>query len=113
MNPRAQVWPGGAAPRGLRTRAGGGAGAGSRGTRAPRAGLGLPGRKAGGLCLGTERGHLVTESVCFAGTDRHELTSWKSFPSIFKFFTEASEAKTSSLKPALTRRSHRIKHEEL
>ncbi|XP_057163496.1 cotranscriptional regulator FAM172A isoform X8 [Ursus arctos] len=48
-----------------------------------------------------------------AGTDRHELTSWKSFPSIFKFFTEASEAKTSSLKPALTRRSHRIKHEEL
>nr|XP_058917454.1 cotranscriptional regulator FAM172A isoform X14 [Kogia breviceps] len=48
-----------------------------------------------------------------AGTDRHELTSWKSFPSIFKFFTEASEAKTSSLKPTLTRRSHRIKHEEL
>lgn len=50
--------------------------------------------------------------VC-AGTDRHELTSWKSFPSIFKFFTEASEAKSSSLKPALTRRSYRIKHEEL
>ncbi|XP_032131066.1 cotranscriptional regulator FAM172A isoform X4 [Cebus imitator] len=48
-----------------------------------------------------------------AGTDRHELTSWKSFPSIFKFFTEASEAKTSSLKPAVTRRSHRLKHEEL
>uniref|UniRef100_A0A8C6CPE3 ARB2 cotranscriptional regulator A n=1 Tax=Moschus moschiferus TaxID=68415 RepID=A0A8C6CPE3_MOSMO len=48
-----------------------------------------------------------------AGTDRHELTSWKSFPSIFKFFTEASEAKSSSPKPALTRRSHRIKHEEL
>ncbi|XP_036781590.1 cotranscriptional regulator FAM172A isoform X13 [Manis pentadactyla] len=48
-----------------------------------------------------------------AGTDRHELTSWKSFPSIFKFFTEASEAKSSSLRPALTRRSHRIKHEEL
>ncbi|KAM9730553.1 cotranscriptional regulator ARB2A isoform 7-T7 [Dama dama] len=48
-----------------------------------------------------------------AGTDRHELTSWKSFPSIFKFFTEASEAKNSSPKPALTRRSHRIKHEEL
>ncbi|XP_032332063.1 cotranscriptional regulator FAM172A isoform X4 [Camelus ferus] len=48
-----------------------------------------------------------------AGTDRHELTSWKSFPSIFKFFTEASEAKTNSLKPALTRRSHRVKHEEL
>ncbi|XP_066237936.1 cotranscriptional regulator ARB2A isoform X4 [Saccopteryx leptura] len=48
-----------------------------------------------------------------AGTDRHELTSWKSFPSIFKFFAEASEAKASALKPALTRRSHRIKHEEL
>ncbi|XP_045703801.1 cotranscriptional regulator FAM172A isoform X4 [Phyllostomus hastatus] len=48
-----------------------------------------------------------------AGTDRHELTSWKSFQSIFKFFAEASEAKTNSLKPALTRRSHRIKHEEL
>ncbi|XP_063137555.1 cotranscriptional regulator ARB2A isoform X18 [Rattus norvegicus] len=48
-----------------------------------------------------------------AGTDRHELTSWKSFPSIFKFFAEASEAKSSSQKPTLTRRSHRIKHEEL
>ncbi|XP_076783184.1 cotranscriptional regulator ARB2A isoform X8 [Arvicanthis niloticus] len=48
-----------------------------------------------------------------AGTDRHELTSWKSFPSIFKFFAEASEAKSSSQKPALARRSHRIKHEEL
>ncbi|KAM8779155.1 cotranscriptional regulator ARB2A isoform 3-T3 [Rhynchonycteris naso] len=48
-----------------------------------------------------------------AGTDRHELTSWKSFPSIFRFFAEASEAKASSLKPAMTRRSHRIKHEEL
>ncbi|XP_038177069.1 cotranscriptional regulator FAM172A isoform X2 [Arvicola amphibius] len=48
-----------------------------------------------------------------AGTDRHELTSWKSFPSIFKFFAEASEARSSSQKPALTRRSHRIKHEEL
>lgn len=48
-----------------------------------------------------------------AGTDRHELTSWKSFPSIFKFFAEASEAKSSSQKPALTRRSHRIKHEDL
>nr|XP_048280078.1 cotranscriptional regulator FAM172A isoform X5 [Myodes glareolus] len=48
-----------------------------------------------------------------AGTDRHELTSWKSFPSIFKFFAEASEARSSSQKPTLTRRSHRIKHEEL
>ncbi|XP_036624305.1 cotranscriptional regulator FAM172A isoform X5 [Trichosurus vulpecula] len=48
-----------------------------------------------------------------AGTERHELTSWKSLPSIFKFFTEASEAKNSSLKAALTRRSHRIKHEEV
>ncbi|XP_007487368.1 cotranscriptional regulator FAM172A isoform X10 [Monodelphis domestica] len=48
-----------------------------------------------------------------AGTERHELTSWKSLPSIFKFFTEASEAKNSSLKASLTRRSHRIKHEEI
>uniref|UniRef100_A0A8D0FQF6 Arb2 domain-containing protein n=1 Tax=Strix occidentalis caurina TaxID=311401 RepID=A0A8D0FQF6_STROC len=31
-----------------------------------------------------------------AGTERHELTSWKSFPSIFKFFSEAVEAKNSS-----------------
>lgn len=62
---------------------------------------------------GPRRSPLVTASVFLAGTDRHELTSWKSFPSIFKFFTEAAEAKTSSLKPALTRRSHRIKHEEL
>uniref|UniRef100_A0A6I8NJA1 ARB2 cotranscriptional regulator A n=1 Tax=Ornithorhynchus anatinus TaxID=9258 RepID=A0A6I8NJA1_ORNAN len=47
-----------------------------------------------------------------AGTERHELTSWKSFPSIFRFFAEASEAKNSSLKPALTRRSNRIKQDE-
>lgn len=72
-----------------------------------------PGTADGRPVPGRERGRLVTESVFFAGTDRHELTSWKSFPSIFKFFTEASEAKSSSLKPALTRRSHRIKHEEL
>lgn len=68
---------------------------------------------AGSTCVGPQRSSLVTQSVFFAGTDRHELTSWKSFPSIFKFFTEASEAKTSSVKPTLTRRSHRIKHEEL
>ncbi|XP_072214966.1 cotranscriptional regulator ARB2A isoform X7 [Excalfactoria chinensis] len=48
-----------------------------------------------------------------AGTERHELTSWKSFPSIFKFFSEAMEAKNSSVKPAPTRRSNRIKYEEL
>ncbi|XP_074851429.1 cotranscriptional regulator ARB2A isoform X2 [Carettochelys insculpta] len=48
-----------------------------------------------------------------AGTERHELTSWKSFPSVFKFFTEAAEAKHSSVKPAPTRRSNRIKYEEL
>ncbi|XP_064355923.1 cotranscriptional regulator ARB2A homolog isoform X3 [Dromaius novaehollandiae] len=47
-----------------------------------------------------------------AGTERHELTSWKSFPSIFKFFSEAIEAKNSSVKPAPTRRSNRIKYEE-
>ncbi|KAM6036193.1 cotranscriptional regulator ARB2A isoform 5-T5 [Theristicus caerulescens] len=48
-----------------------------------------------------------------AGTERHELTSWKSFPSIFKFFSEALEARTSSVKPTPTRRSNRIKYEEL
>uniref|UniRef100_A0A803XYL3 ARB2 cotranscriptional regulator A n=1 Tax=Meleagris gallopavo TaxID=9103 RepID=A0A803XYL3_MELGA len=48
-----------------------------------------------------------------AGTERHELTSWKSFPSIFKFFSEAMEAKNSSVKPAPMRRSNRIKYEEL
>ncbi|XP_075595922.1 cotranscriptional regulator ARB2A isoform X2 [Balearica regulorum gibbericeps] len=48
-----------------------------------------------------------------AGTERHELTSWKSFPSIFKFFSEAVEAKNSSVKPTPMRRSNRIKYEEL
>ncbi|XP_053557465.1 cotranscriptional regulator FAM172A [Bombina bombina] len=48
-----------------------------------------------------------------AGTERHELTSWKSFQSIFRFFTEALEAKNSKSKPASSRRSSRIKHEEL
>ncbi|KAM9587029.1 cotranscriptional regulator ARB2A isoform 4-T7 [Morphnus guianensis] len=48
-----------------------------------------------------------------AGTERHELTSWKSFPSIFKFFSEAVEAKNSAVKPTPMRRSNRIKYEEL
>ncbi|NWU93365.1 F172A protein, partial [Upupa epops] len=48
-----------------------------------------------------------------AGTERHELTSWKSFPSIFKFFSDALEAKNSSVKPTPMRRSNRIKYEEL
>ncbi|XP_054842274.1 cotranscriptional regulator FAM172A isoform X2 [Eublepharis macularius] len=48
-----------------------------------------------------------------AGTERHELTSWKSFPSIFRFFGEALEAKRSSGKAAPTRRSQRIRYEEL
>ncbi|XP_062473492.1 cotranscriptional regulator FAM172A isoform X2 [Pezoporus occidentalis] len=48
-----------------------------------------------------------------SGTERHELTSWKSFPSIFKFFSKAMDAKNSSVKPAPTRRSNRIKYEEL
>ncbi|XP_069081490.1 cotranscriptional regulator ARB2A isoform X1 [Pleurodeles waltl] len=47
-----------------------------------------------------------------AGTERHELTSWKSFNSIFKFFTEALEAKNAKVTPTPTRRSNRIKHEE-
>ncbi|NWT55392.1 F172A protein, partial [Erythrocercus mccallii] len=48
-----------------------------------------------------------------AGTERHELTSWKSFPSVFKFFSEAVKAKNSLVKPTPTRRSNRIKYEEL
>jgi len=57
---------------------------------------------------------LVTLSpLYFPGTERHELTSWKSFPSIFKFFNEAVEAKNSSVKPTPTRRSNRIKYEDL
>ncbi|KAM6467817.1 cotranscriptional regulator ARB2A isoform 1-T4 [Liasis olivaceus] len=48
-----------------------------------------------------------------AGTERHELTSWKSYASIFRFFSEAMEAKTSSGKAAPTRRSQRIRYEEL
>nr|XP_033774921.1 cotranscriptional regulator FAM172A isoform X3 [Geotrypetes seraphini] len=47
-----------------------------------------------------------------AGTERHELTSWKSFHSIFKFFSEALDAK-NRVTPTPTRRSNRIKHEEL
>ncbi|XP_059349011.1 cotranscriptional regulator FAM172A isoform X2 [Ammospiza nelsoni] len=47
-----------------------------------------------------------------AGTERHELTSWKSFPSVFKFFNEAVKAKNSLVKPTPTRRSNRIKYEE-
>ncbi|XP_018120162.1 cotranscriptional regulator FAM172A homolog isoform X2 [Xenopus laevis] len=48
-----------------------------------------------------------------AGTERHELTSWKSFHSIFKFFDEALEGKDTKIKPTPTRRSNRIKHEDL
>uniref|UniRef100_A0A8D0L5P2 ARB2 cotranscriptional regulator A n=1 Tax=Sphenodon punctatus TaxID=8508 RepID=A0A8D0L5P2_SPHPU len=47
-----------------------------------------------------------------AGTERHELTSWQSFASVFKFFGEAVEAKHSSVKPAPTRRSNRLRYEE-
>ncbi|XP_012815245.1 cotranscriptional regulator FAM172A homolog isoform X3 [Xenopus tropicalis] len=48
-----------------------------------------------------------------AGTERHELTSWKSFHSIFKFFDDALQAKNTKTKPTPTRRSNRIKHEDL
>ncbi|XP_051786145.1 cotranscriptional regulator FAM172A homolog [Erpetoichthys calabaricus] len=50
-----------------------------------------------------------------AGTERHELTSWRSFHSIFKFFSEALETQNSEAKqPAAvaTRSSNRIKHED-
>ncbi|XP_048839045.1 cotranscriptional regulator FAM172A homolog isoform X4 [Brienomyrus brachyistius] len=50
-----------------------------------------------------------------AGTERHELTSWRSFHSIFKFFTATLEAQNSDTKPpasVTTRSSNRNKHEE-
>eukprot|EP00062_Callorhinchus_milii_P008547 gi/632951367/ref/XP_007891256.1/ PREDICTED: protein FAM172A isoform X1 [Callorhinchus milii] len=51
-----------------------------------------------------------------AGTERHELTSWKSFNSIFKYFTQALEAQNTEVKPKFTvttRSSNRKKTEEL
>ncbi|XP_056314444.1 cotranscriptional regulator FAM172A homolog isoform X1 [Danio aesculapii] len=49
-----------------------------------------------------------------AGTEKHELTSWKSFQSIFKFFSNAlkDHEDDSSSSPVTTRSSHRIKHED-
>uniref|UniRef100_A0A8C9T5Z6 ARB2 cotranscriptional regulator A n=1 Tax=Scleropages formosus TaxID=113540 RepID=A0A8C9T5Z6_SCLFO len=50
-----------------------------------------------------------------AGTERHELTSWRSFHSIFKFFANALEAQDCEAKPCTsvtTRSSNRAKHEE-
>ncbi|KAL4623235.1 protein FAM172A [Arapaima gigas] len=50
-----------------------------------------------------------------AGTERHELTSWRSFHSIFKFFVNALEAQDCDAKPSTsitTRSSSRAKHEE-
>lgn len=47
-----------------------------------------------------------------AGTERHELTSWKSFTSIFRFFNEALEGKNTKSKTVSTRRSNRIKSDE-
>uniref|UniRef100_A0A9J8CJD1 ARB2 cotranscriptional regulator A n=1 Tax=Cyprinus carpio carpio TaxID=630221 RepID=A0A9J8CJD1_CYPCA len=50
-----------------------------------------------------------------AGTEKHELTSWKSFHSIFKFFRDAlkNHEDESSSSPVTTRSSHRIKNEDL
>ena len=52
------------------------------------------------------------------GTEKHELTSWRSFNSIFKFFTEALEAEVfeeeeGPANTVTTRSSHRIKHDDL
>lgn len=58
-------------------------------------------------------------SACsfFSGTERHELTSWRSFHSIFKFFAEALEAQENSdQQPSTTvttRSANRIKHDEI
>lgn len=52
-----------------------------------------------------------------AGTERHELTSWRSFHSIFKFFDEALETRqTSDQQPhttVTTRSANRIKQDEI
>ncbi|XP_078421253.1 cotranscriptional regulator ARB2A homolog isoform X2 [Cetorhinus maximus] len=51
-----------------------------------------------------------------AGTERHELTSWKSFHSIFKYFTQALEAQNTEAKSkstVTTRSSYRKKSEDL
>ncbi|XP_072372387.1 cotranscriptional regulator ARB2A homolog isoform X4 [Scyliorhinus torazame] len=51
-----------------------------------------------------------------AGTERHELTSWKSFNSIFNYFTQALEvqnAEAKSKSTVTTRSSYRKKSEEL
>lgn len=71
-------------------------------------------------------GYSVTVSkylcVCVsssAGTERHELTSWMSFESIFRFFTEALKAKEEeeaeeNAKTVTTRSSSfRNKHQDL
>ena len=52
-----------------------------------------------------------------SGTERHELTSWRSFHSIFKFFADALEAQENSdQQPSTTvttRSANRIKHDEI
>lgn len=59
--------------------------------------------------------HIHTDVLCFAGTEKHELTSWKSFQSIFKFFSNAlkDHEDDSSSSPVTTRSSNRIRHEDL
>ncbi|XP_010895908.2 cotranscriptional regulator FAM172A homolog [Esox lucius] len=51
-----------------------------------------------------------------AGTERHELTSWRSFNSIFQFFSEARLAgekyEEESSSAVTTRSSHRTKHKQ-
>uniref|UniRef100_A0A8K9WW52 Arb2 domain-containing protein n=1 Tax=Oncorhynchus mykiss TaxID=8022 RepID=A0A8K9WW52_ONCMY len=49
-----------------------------------------------------------------AGTERHELTSWRSFNSIFQFFSKAlqtGDEYEESSNTVTTRSSHRTKHE--
>ncbi|RXN34098.1 protein FAM172A isoform X1 [Labeo rohita] len=61
------------------------------------------------------RTYTTKEIVWAAGTEKHELTSWKSFHSIFKFFSDAlkDHEDESSSSPVTTRSSHRIKNEDL
>ncbi len=59
---------------------------------------------------------VLSVCVCLshAGTERHELTSWMSFNSIFRFFSEVLEVKedeeAEETSNTVTTRSSSLKH---
>lgn len=71
------------------------------------------------VCCSHSKPHHGELLLCFcvSGTERHELTSWRSFHSIFKFFEDALETRESSDQQAsntvTTRSANRIKHDEM